>query len=380
MGTGGKVQQAIQAATAAVQGLAGGNIGQAISGAATPYIAEQIHKLTEGNPEAKAMAHAVVGAVVSYASGNSAAAGAAGAVSGEVMATVVMNLLYPGKEVSDLTETEKQTISTLGTLAAGLAGGLAGDSTADVVAGAQAGKNAVENNAMGAGSDLGFWLGKTPDCDTACKAGIAKGIAEGNLIVSAGVAGVAGGAMIVGATPEIVAAAKAALEGCKAAPTICLNNAGLQVAEAVTPGGVGAAGAIGVGKTAVEAAAAKTEAVAANLAKSSTGTIYDSIKATQPVIPGTSIPKSFELIVDGKTFWVNPNATKHMGEYLTRNGLSHSTSEGSQAMLSSLYSAVKDASSQGIKNNEMMQVGRWELVFSQRPTDPFPVLKHALYK
>jgi len=38
-----------------------------------------------------------------------------------------------------------------------------------------------------------------------------------------------------------VAAAKAALEGCKAAPTICLNNAGLQVAEAVTPGGVGAA-------------------------------------------------------------------------------------------------------------------------------------------
>lgn len=196
-------------------------------------------------------------------------------------------------------------------------------------------KFVFENNALGAGSDLGFWLGKTPDCDTACEANIAKGVAEGNLIVSAGVAGVAGGAMIVGATPEIVAAAKAALEGCKAAPTICLNNAGLQVAEALTPGGVGAAGAIGVGKTAVEAAAAKTEAVAANLAKSTTGTIYDSIKATQPVIPGTSIPKSFELIVDGKTFWVNPNATKHMGEYLTHNGLSHSTSEGNQVMLSS---------------------------------------------
>ena len=104
-----------------------------------------------------------------------------------------------------------------------------------------------------AGSDLGFWLGKTPDCDTTCKAGIAKGVAEGNLVVSAGVTGVAGGAMIVGAMPEIVAAAKAVLEGCQAAPAICLNNAGLQVAEAMTPGGVGAAGAIGVGKTAVEA-------------------------------------------------------------------------------------------------------------------------------
>ena len=117
-GTGGKVQQGISAVTAAVQGLSGGNVAQALSGAASPYLAEQIHKLTEGNPEAQAMAHAVVGAVASYASGNSALAGAAGAVSGEVMAKLVMNQLYPGKAVSGLTETEKQTISALGTLAA----------------------------------------------------------------------------------------------------------------------------------------------------------------------------------------------------------------------------------------------------------------------
>ena len=110
------------------------------------------------------------------------------------------------------------------------------------------------------------------------------------------------------------------------------------------------------------------------------GTVFDSIKATQAVIPGTSIPKSFELNVDGKTIWVNPNATKHMGEYLTRNGLSYSTTDGSQAMLTSLQSAVKDAFLQGLKFNEKVQVGRWELVFSQRSTDPYPVLKHALYK
>ena len=148
LGTGGKVQRAISAVTAAVQGLSGGNVAQAVSGAASPYLATEIHKLTEGNPEAQAMAHAVLGAVTSYASGNSALTGAAGGVSGELMAKLVMNQLYPGKAVSDLTETEKQTVSALGTLAAGLAGGVAGDSTADAVAGAQAGKNAVENNLL----------------------------------------------------------------------------------------------------------------------------------------------------------------------------------------------------------------------------------------
>lgn len=142
------MQQGIQADTTAIQGLAGGNIGQAISGAASPYLAEQIHKLTEGNPEAQAMAHAVVGAVTSYAAGNSALAGAAGAVSGELMAQLVMNQLYPGKAVSELTETEKQTISALGTLAAGLAGGVTGDGTADAVAGGQAGQNSVNNNLL----------------------------------------------------------------------------------------------------------------------------------------------------------------------------------------------------------------------------------------
>ena len=148
-GTGGKVQRAISAVTAAVQGLSGGNVEQALSGAASPYLATEIHRLTEGNPEAQAMAHVVLGAVTSYAAGNSALAGAAGAVSGEVMAKLVMNQLYPGKAVGDLSETEKQTISVLGTLAAGLAGGVVGDSMVDAVSGAQAGQNAVNNNLLG---------------------------------------------------------------------------------------------------------------------------------------------------------------------------------------------------------------------------------------
>jgi filamentous hemagglutinin len=63
-----------------------------------------------------------------------------------MMGEYIAQQLYPGVKRSDLSEEQRQTISALGTLAAGLAGGVVGDSTADVVAGAQAGKNAVENN------------------------------------------------------------------------------------------------------------------------------------------------------------------------------------------------------------------------------------------
>ncbi|MEQ9843263.1 hemagglutinin repeat-containing protein [Pectobacterium brasiliense] len=277
-GTGSDFQRAAQAATAAIQALAGGDIQKAIASGAAPYLAQLVKdvtipkdesKITASDIAANAMAHAVVGAVVAQLSGQDAAAGAIGASSGELIARAIMADQYPGKTANDLTEEEKQSVSALSTLASGLISGLASNSTASAASGAQSGRNAVENNALGAdaGTALGFWLGKSDECGVACKAEIAKGIAEGNLVVSAGVAGVAGSAMIVGATPEIVAAAKAALEGCKAAPTICLNNAGLQVAEAVTPGGVGAAGAIGVGKTVAEATVAKAEAVAANAAR-----------------------------------------------------------------------------------------------------------------
>ena len=52
--------------------------------------------------------------------GNSALSGGAGAVAGEVAADIIRKQLY-GKEVKDLTEEEKQTISALSQLAAGLA-------------------------------------------------------------------------------------------------------------------------------------------------------------------------------------------------------------------------------------------------------------------
>ncbi|ALX95979.1 hypothetical protein AV650_21630 [Serratia fonticola] len=149
-GTGSALQQGIQAATAAIQGLAGGDMAKALAGASAPYLAEVIHKMTTSadgktvNTEANLMAHAVLGAVTAAVNGNSALAGASGAVMGEYIA----QQLYPGVNREDLTEEQRQTISALGTLAAGLVGGVVGDSSADAVAGGQAGKNAVENNSL----------------------------------------------------------------------------------------------------------------------------------------------------------------------------------------------------------------------------------------
>ncbi|HAP0160485.1 TPA: VENN motif pre-toxin domain-containing protein [Escherichia coli] len=96
------------------------------------------------------VAHALVNAALAVAQGNNALAGAAGAATGEVVGMIATQMY--GKPVSELSEAEKQTVSTLATVAAGLAGGLVGDSGASAVAGAQSGK------AGGKGSWFVNWL------------------------------------------------------------------------------------------------------------------------------------------------------------------------------------------------------------------------------
>ncbi|HDL7886521.1 TPA: VENN motif pre-toxin domain-containing protein, partial [Yersinia enterocolitica] len=144
-GTGSALQQGIQAATAAVQGLAGGNMAQALSGAAAPYLAEIIKQYAP-DEASRVMAHAVLGAVVAQASGNSGLAGAAGAATSALIGESIKKSLYGDIPVSQLSEEQKQTLVALGSLAAGLAGGLASGDTAGAVSGAQAGKNELSNN------------------------------------------------------------------------------------------------------------------------------------------------------------------------------------------------------------------------------------------
>lgn len=145
-GTGSTLQRGIQAATAALQGLAGGNITGALAGASAPELAHLI-KSTEDDPAVNLFAHAILGGAVAALQGNNAAAGAMGAAAGELAAHAIAGLLYPEvNDLSKLSEEQKQTVSTLASISAGMAGGLVGDNTASVGSGAQAGKNAVENN------------------------------------------------------------------------------------------------------------------------------------------------------------------------------------------------------------------------------------------
>ncbi|BBT42872.1 hemagglutinin-like protein [Enterobacter cloacae] len=155
-GTGSDMQRGIQAATAALQGLAGGNIGGALAGASAPELANIIghHAGIDDNTAAKAIAHAILGGVTAALQGNSAAAGAVGAASGELIATAIARQFYPDTDPSKLTEEQKQTVSTLASVSAGIAGGIAGGNTAGAAAGASAGKNSAENNALNFGTGM----------------------------------------------------------------------------------------------------------------------------------------------------------------------------------------------------------------------------------
>ncbi|CNL81833.1 DNA/RNA non-specific endonuclease [Yersinia aldovae] len=107
------------------------------------------------------MAHAVLGAVVGHFNGN-AAVGAAGAFTAEAAAPAIIKAM--GWDKDKLTEQQKQTVSALGTLAAGLAGGLVGNSSSSAVAGMEAGKNAVENNYLSA-TQIDDFAVKAKGCD-----------------------------------------------------------------------------------------------------------------------------------------------------------------------------------------------------------------------
>ncbi|QEQ22201.1 hypothetical protein F0U64_07305 [Achromobacter xylosoxidans] len=150
-GTGSDLQKAAQAVTGALTALAGDNLAGALGSAAAPYLATEIkRRIGEDNPAANAMAHAVLGAVTAQLNGQSPLAGGLGAGGGELAARVIARQLFPGKDPDALSETEKQQVSALSQLAAGIAGGLATGDAAGGVTGAQAGRNAVENNNLNA--------------------------------------------------------------------------------------------------------------------------------------------------------------------------------------------------------------------------------------
>ena len=88
---------------------------------------------------------------------------------------------------------------------------------------------------------------------------------------------------------------------------------------------------------------------------SNTGTVWDNITSTADNMPATEIPTTFKIDLDGNinyvnsetgtnTLWTNSNATKHMGEYVSRFGdESWSIGTRSQAMLESYSASLNKA-------------------------------------
>ena len=88
---------------------------------------------------------------------------------------------------------------------------------------------------------------------------------------------------------------------------------------------------------------------------SNTGTVWDNITSTADNMPATEIPATFKIDLGGNTnyvntetgtntLWTNSNATKHMGEYVSRfGGESWSIGTRSQAMLESYSASLNKA-------------------------------------
>ncbi|WP_311751484.1 VENN motif pre-toxin domain-containing protein [Proteus columbae] len=143
-GTGSDLQKAAQAVTGALTVLSGNNLSGALASGASPYLATEIKKLTTVNGEVNvatnALAHTILGAVTAELNNQSAVAGGLGAGGGELAARYIANKLFPNKKISDLTESEKQQVSALSQLAAGLAGGISTGNIEGAVTAAQTGE------------------------------------------------------------------------------------------------------------------------------------------------------------------------------------------------------------------------------------------------
>ncbi|WP_238786575.1 hemagglutinin repeat-containing protein [Gilliamella sp. ESL0250] len=155
---GGDVSKGIDTATSIITGIITGDITGGLAGASAPWIAEQIklhtgHMDKDGNwvsdnETARLVSHAILGAVVAELQGNSGLAGGAGAVGGELASKVILDNLYGGKDIKDLTEAEKQNISALTQLVMGLSTAVSGGDAGDISTSIAASKNSVENNFM----------------------------------------------------------------------------------------------------------------------------------------------------------------------------------------------------------------------------------------
>lgn len=134
-----------------------------VAKAASPFVASQIGDYfktnrvdnkkdggnrLEPNSPAHILAQGILGAAISYATGNDALTGGISASAGEATAPVISNFLFDTKNPDELTAEQKDTLSSI-TSALGLGIGATTGSASDAANAAETSKVAVENNHMG---------------------------------------------------------------------------------------------------------------------------------------------------------------------------------------------------------------------------------------
>lgn len=132
----------------------------------------------------------------------------------------------------------------------------------------------------------------------------------------------------------------------------------------------------------VTANAANVAATAeAGSSEGGTGSKYEitwnkTINATQEVIEGTNIPKSFTingLNVNGKEVWVHGNATKHMGEFINS---AKGTIIGENELMLSFQETVSQILPEVQSGRNFFNINGWEIGIN----GDTGVIYHALYK
>ena len=120
-----------------------------VARAVAPRVSYQIGQYFKGtNGEGTAphiLAHGILAAAVSSATGNDPTTGALSAMGAEAGAKYVANYLFPDTKLSELTAEQKATVSSITSLA-GLGLGATAGSITDAVSASEASKTAVENN------------------------------------------------------------------------------------------------------------------------------------------------------------------------------------------------------------------------------------------
>ena len=115
-----------------------------------------------------------------------------------------------------------------------------------------------------------------------------------------------------------------------------------------------------------------------------TATVWLFIEATQPVYPGTVMPRSFTVVTPKGKLWTHGNATKHMYETLVsikHDPLLKGTNPNlfAQFILYDYRKALISLLSKPVPMGKPVRSGHWEFVLSKRKDDKYPVVKHALF-